>query len=100
MNVERLENVSSGFRITPSVLGICFVIIAVVSYLRTLYRLRKFKGPFLAVTSKLWMLKCTYYKNAHWEFKRVCDQYGKAFHNFARQFRIASPILAYASILI
>lgn len=96
MNVDKLKSVSSEPQRTPSVLGIlgiCLVVISVVSYLHTLYRLRHFKGPFLAVTSKFWMLKCTYYKNAHWEFKRVCDEYGKPLRDLPRRFELLHPFV-------
>ena len=43
----------------------------------TWYRLRHFKGPFLAVSSKLWIVKCTWQQNLHTELKRLCDELGE-----------------------
>ncbi|TGJ88398.1 hypothetical protein E0Z10_g327 [Xylaria hypoxylon] len=42
----------------------------------TWYRLRRFPGPFLAATSKLWLAKGIVQKNLHLELKRVCEKYG------------------------
>lgn len=64
----------------PSLLGIilsCVATISLITYIRSIYRLRHFKGPLLAITSKAWMLKCCYHKNTHWELKKLCDQYGE-----------------------
>ena len=70
----------AGKGITSDVLGL--LALALIAYLavdrvRIYYRLREFRGPWLAVTSKLWILRCLYYKNTHWELKRVCEEYGR-----------------------
>ena len=78
----------AGKGITADVLGL--LALALIAYLavdrvRSYYRLREFRGPWLAVTSKLWILKCLYYKNTHWELKRVCEEYGMRHYGcFAR----------------
>ena len=81
MERESVDSTPPTARAIPSVFGIVLIFVAIVSvvtYVRTLYRLRHFKGPFLAVTSKLWMLKCCYHKDTHWELKKLCDKYGKS----------------------
>lgn len=60
--------------LVATIIGLVF---AIADYLQTLYRLRHFKGPFLAVTSKLWMMKAVYNKNLHLKTKEVCEKYGK-----------------------
>ncbi len=73
---------TAGYGRSADVLGL--LVLALIVYLtldgvRSYYRLRKFQGPWLAVTSKIWILKCLYYKNTHWELKRVCEKYGRRF---------------------
>lgn len=53
------------------------LIILLCRGLRSYFRLRAFRGPFLAATSKLWILKAVYSKNLHLELKKVCDKYGQ-----------------------
>ena len=72
-------------RMMPSILEIvliCGAVLSIITYIRAIYRLRHFKGPLLAVTSKLWMLKCCYYKSTHWELKKLCDKYGKVINSW------------------
>ncbi|KAI3337026.1 cytochrome P450 [Xylariaceae sp. AK1471] len=42
----------------------------------TWYHLRNFPGPFLAATSKLWLVEGIIQKNLHLELKRACERYG------------------------
>ena len=80
MEQESIDLAPPTARVIPSVFQIVLILVAIVSvitYIGTLYRLRHFKGPFLAVTSKFWMLKCCYNKDTHWELKKLCDKYGK-----------------------
>ncbi len=70
---------SAGKGITVDVLGLLGLVSLayfIISGLHSYYRLREFRGPWLAVTSRLWILKCVYYKNMHWELKKVCEKYG------------------------
>ena len=59
-------------------LAVAIIIYLLFNHIRSYYRLRPFKGPWLAATSRLWILKGLWNKNLHWELKRVCEEYGRA----------------------
>ena len=62
---------------TTTILIIAAISFCVVSCIASYWRLRQFPGPLLGAISKLWVLKCTYQKNLHWEVKKLCDEHGK-----------------------
>ncbi|PGH27760.1 hypothetical protein AJ80_00548 [Polytolypa hystricis UAMH7299] len=43
---------------------------------RSYYRLRQFKGPWLGSFSKLWMVRSTYHGRMHLDVAEVCQKYG------------------------
>lgn len=52
------------------------VVVAVATSISNYWRLRHFKGPFLGATSKLWMMKATFFGDMHLAVADVCRKYG------------------------
>jgi len=50
----------------------------VTYYVRTWYRLRMFRGPWLASFSELWLFKAAYTGQMHREILAACEKYGDA----------------------
>jgi cytochrome P450 len=58
-----------------SLLALCVLAVAAIGFANH-WRLRHFRGPLLAATSKLWMLKATLHGDMHLAVAGVCQKYG------------------------
>lgn len=74
---ELFNHVLGNWRLVTSALLVLNVTLVVVQTLYAWYRLRHIKGPLLAGFSKLWLIRAVSGGNMHWEFAKVCEQYGK-----------------------
>ena len=70
------EIVSSVFSTAGYSLIACCIVFLLVKQSLVYRRLRQFKGPWLAATSKLWLMECTYKGTMHLDLADVCSKYG------------------------
>lgn len=80
--------VSSALDVLPTLmrylayLPLILIAAQIISYVRVWYRLRDFKGPWLASFSESWMFKTAFTGQMHRILFEVCEQYGEAYFRF------------------